>query len=132
MDALLEDCTRSWLLLGTVITSCFLFCFIRRIKACSKNVEKDLKKSVSENRRIKQSAKVLYVEFDRHGEKEERPIWIEMSVPVMRERSTSGLNVEYTAEMKCRVNEKGVLVCRPKLKKTVNASDGGVNAVQLS
>ncbi|KRY81598.1 Deoxyribonuclease-2-alpha [Trichinella pseudospiralis] len=119
MDTLSDGCILIWLVLNSLIT----------IEACSTDDEEDLKKPVtnvvSENDQTEGSA--LYEEDD-----EEKPIWISMTVPAIRETPTSGLDVEYTAEMKYRVNEKGVVVCRPKLKKTVNVPDLRMNAVELS
>ncbi|KAL1227405.1 hypothetical protein T4B_13345 [Trichinella pseudospiralis] len=129
MDTLSDGCILIWLVLNSLITYCLLLCMIRRIEACSTDDEEDLKKPVtnvvSENGQTEGSA--LYEEDD-----EEKPIWISMTVPAIRETPTSGLDVEYTAEMKYRVNEKGVVVCRPKLKKTVNVPDLRMNAVELS
>ncbi|KRZ17381.1 hypothetical protein T11_12938 [Trichinella zimbabwensis] len=133
MDALLDGCILTSLLLGTVITSCFLFCIIRRIKACIEDDEKNLKKPVtnvvSENGQTEGSAKV---KFDSQKKKEQKSKPIVLVVPVLFRKPTSGFDEEATLELKYRCNKKGVVVYRPKWKKNVNAPDLGVNAVQSS
>ncbi|KRX43025.1 hypothetical protein T05_13279, partial [Trichinella murrelli] len=134
MDTLLEsidDCLQ-WL--NLFIACFFLFCFFRRIKAVSKDVENDLNEPVtdvaSENCEMEQSANVLNEELDRHVEEEQKPKQVVMLVEIEREKPKSGLYVEYTAEMKFRVNEESVQMYKPTLKKTVNVADAGMNAVQ--
>ncbi|KRY58454.1 Deoxyribonuclease-2-alpha, partial [Trichinella britovi] len=134
MDTLLEsidDCLQ-WL---NLFMACFfLFCFFRRIKAVSKDVENDLSEPVtdvaSENCEMEQNANVLNEELDRHVEEEQKPKQVVMLVEIEREKPKSGLYVEYTAEMKFRVNEESVQMYKPTLKKTVNVADAGINAVQ--
>ncbi|KRZ80820.1 hypothetical protein T10_6070 [Trichinella papuae] len=133
MDAFLDGSIYTWLLLDTVISTCFLFCIIRRIEACSGDDEKDLKKPVtnvvSENGQTEGSAKV---KFDSQKKKEQKSWLIVLSVPVVFRKPTSGLNEKATLELKYRCSEKGVVVYRPKWKKTVNAPYLEVNAVQSS
>ncbi|KAL1284062.1 Bacitracin synthase [Trichinella pseudospiralis] len=134
MDALLDHCILFWLLFDVVITSCILFCFIRRIEACSTDVEEDLKKPVtnvvSENAQTQRSEKVLYLKFDRHEEKEQKSRPNVLLVPAVFMKPTSGLDEEVTLELKYRCNEKGVVVYRPKWQKTVNAPYLGMNVVE--
>ncbi|KRX56863.1 Deoxyribonuclease-2-beta, partial [Trichinella sp. T9] len=103
-------------------------------KARSKDDENDLNEPVtdvaSENCEMEQNANVLNEELDRHVEQEQKPIQIVMLVQIEREKLKSGLYVEYTAEMKFRVNEESVQMYKPKLKKIVNVADAGMNAVQ--
>ncbi|KRZ55177.1 hypothetical protein T02_4540 [Trichinella nativa] len=103
-------------------------------KARSKDDENDLNEPVtdvaSENCEMEQNANVLNEELDRHVEQEQKPIQIVMLVQIEREKPKSGLYVEYTAEMKFRVNEESVQMYKPTLKKTVNVADAGMNAVQ--
>ncbi|KRY15813.1 hypothetical protein T12_9890 [Trichinella patagoniensis] len=103
-------------------------------KARSKDDENDLNEPVtdvaSENSEMEQSANVLNEELDRHVEQEQKPMQLVMLVQIEREKPKSGLYVEYTAEMKFRVNEESVQMYKPKLKKTVNVADAGMNAVQ--
>ncbi|KRY45022.1 hypothetical protein T03_12586, partial [Trichinella britovi] len=102
--------------------------------ARSKDDENDLNEPVtdvaSENCEMEQNANVLNEELDRHVEQEQKPIQIVMLVQIEREKLKSGLYVEYTAEMKFRVNEGSVQMYKPKLKKIVNVADAGINAVQ--
>ncbi|KRX56854.1 hypothetical protein T09_3675 [Trichinella sp. T9] len=103
-------------------------------KARSKDDENDLNEPVtdvaSENCEMEQNANVLNEELDRHVEQEQKPIQIVMLVQIEREKPKSGLYVEYTAEMKFRVNEESVQMYKPTLKKTLNVADAGMNAVQ--
>ncbi|OUC39536.1 hypothetical protein D917_04772 [Trichinella nativa] len=113
----------------------FMACFFL-IKAVSKDVENDLSEPVtdvaSENCEMEQSANENKVneELDRHVEEEQKPKQVVMLVEIEREKPKSGLYVEYTAEMKFRVNEESVQMYKPTLKKTVNVADAGINAVQ--
>ncbi|KRZ47705.1 Deoxyribonuclease-2-alpha, partial [Trichinella nativa] len=79
-------------------------------QARSKDDENDLNEPVtdvaSENCEMEQNANVLNEELDRHVEQEQKPIQIVMLVQIEREKLKSGLYVEYTAEMKFRVNEE--------------------------
>ncbi|KRZ49328.1 Deoxyribonuclease-2-alpha, partial [Trichinella nativa] len=101
-------------------------------QAVSKDVENDLNESVtdvaSENCEMEQSANGLNEELDRHVEEEQKPKQVVMLVEIEREKPKSGLYVEYTAEMKFRVNEESVQMYKPTLKKTVNVADAGINA----
>ncbi|XP_003378359.1 conserved hypothetical protein [Trichinella spiralis] len=112
----------------------FMACFL--IKAVSKDVENDLSEPVtdvvSENCEMEQSENENKVneELDRHVEQEQKPKQLVMLIQIEREKPKSGLYVEYTAEMKFRVNEKSVQMYKPRLKKTVNVADAGMNAVQ--
>ncbi|KRZ92738.1 Deoxyribonuclease-2-beta, partial [Trichinella sp. T8] len=103
-------------------------------QAVSKDVENYLSEPVtdvaSENCEMEQSANVLNEELDRHVEEEQKPKQVVMLVEIEREKPKSGLYVEYTAEMKFRVNEESVQMYKPTLKKTVNVADAGINAVQ--
>ncbi|KRY26906.1 Deoxyribonuclease-2-beta, partial [Trichinella spiralis] len=103
-------------------------------QAVSKDVENDLSEpvtdAVSENCEMEQSENVLNEELDRHVEQEKKPKQLVMLIQIEREKPKSGLYVEYTAEMKFRVNEKSVQMYKPRLKKTVNVADAGMNAVQ--
>ncbi|KRY46817.1 Deoxyribonuclease-2-alpha [Trichinella britovi] len=134
MNILLDSMVDFLLYLNLFITCFLLFFFCRRKKARSKDDENDLNEPVtdvaSENCEMEQSANVLNEELDRHVEQEQKPIQIAMLVQIEREKPKSGLYVEYTAEMKFRVNEENVQMYKPTLKKTVNAADAGMNAVQ--
>ncbi|KRX73661.1 Deoxyribonuclease-2-beta [Trichinella sp. T6] len=103
-------------------------------QAVNKDVENDLNEPVtdvaSENCEMEQSANGLNEELDRHVEEEQKPKQVVMLVEIEREKPKSGLYVEYTAEMKFRVNEESVQMYKPTLKKTVNVGDAGINAVQ--
>ncbi|KRZ47976.1 Deoxyribonuclease-2-alpha, partial [Trichinella nativa] len=105
-------------------------------QAVSKDVENDLNESVtdvaSENCEMEQSANGLNEELDRHVEEEQKPKQVVMLVEIEREKPKSGLYVEYTAEMKFRVNEESVQMYKPTLKKTVNVADAGINAKNQS
>ncbi|KAL1235935.1 Histone-lysine N-methyltransferase 2A [Trichinella spiralis] len=134
MDTLL-DSIDDFLQCLNLFMACFLlFCFYRRIKAVSKDIENDLSEPVtdveSENCEMEQSENVLNEELDRHVEQEKKPKQLVMLIQIEREKPKSGLYVEYTAEMKFRVNEKSVQMYKPRLKKTVNVADAGMNAVQ--
>ncbi|KRY06853.1 hypothetical protein T12_10402 [Trichinella patagoniensis] len=134
MDTLLDSIVDFLLYLSLLIACFLLFCFCRRKKARSKDDENDLNEPVtdvaSENSEMEQSANVLNEELDRHVEQEQKPIQIVMLVEIEREKPKSGLYVEYTAEMKFRVNEERVQMYKPELKKIVNVADAGMNAVQ--
>ncbi|KRX35644.1 hypothetical protein T05_15531 [Trichinella murrelli] len=134
MNTLLDGIVDFLLYLNLFITCILLFFFCRRKKARSKDDENDLNEPVtdvaSENCEMEQSANVLNEELDRHVEQEQKPIQIAMLVQIEREKPKSGLYVEYTAEMKFRVNEENVQMYKPTLKKTVNVADAGMNAVQ--
>ncbi|KRX58475.1 hypothetical protein T09_6259 [Trichinella sp. T9] len=134
MNTLLDGIVDFLLYLNLFITCILLFFFCRRNKARSKDDENDLNETVidvaSENCEMEQSANVLNEELDRYVEQEQKPIQIAMLVEIEREKPKSGLYVEYTAEMKFRVNEENVQMYKPTLKKTVNVADAGMNAVQ--
>ncbi|KRY07067.1 hypothetical protein T12_2355 [Trichinella patagoniensis] len=134
MNTLLDSVVDFLLYLNIFITCILLFFFCRRKKARSKDDENDLNEPVtdvaSENSEMEQSANVLNEELDRHVEQEQKPMQLVMLVQIEREKPKSGLYVEYTAEMKFRVNEESVQMYKPKLKKTVNVADAGMNAVQ--
>ncbi|KRY49058.1 hypothetical protein T03_4390 [Trichinella britovi] len=134
MDTLLDSIVDFLLYLNLLIACFLLSCFCRRKKARSKDVENDLSEPVtdvaSENCEMEQSANVLNEELDRHVEEEQKPKQVVMLVEIEREKPKSGLYVEYTAEMKFRVNEESVQMYKPKLKKIVNVADAGMNAVQ--
>ncbi|KRY10843.1 hypothetical protein T12_6361 [Trichinella patagoniensis] len=134
MDSLLDSIDDCLQCLNLFIACFFLFYFFRRIKARSKDDENDLNEPVtdvaSENSEMEQSANVLNEELDRHVEQEQKPMQLVMLVQIEREKPKSGLYVEYTAEMKFRVNEESVQMYKSALKKTVNVGDAGMNAVQ--
>ncbi|KRX21153.1 Deoxyribonuclease-2-alpha, partial [Trichinella nelsoni] len=102
--------------------------------AVSKDIEYDLSEPVtdvvSENCEMEESASELNEELDRHVEQKQKPKQLVMLVQIEREKPKSGSYVEYTAEMKFRVNEESVQMYKPKLKKTVNVADAGMHAVR--
>ncbi|KRY41745.1 hypothetical protein Tsp_02058 [Trichinella spiralis] len=119
-----------------VIICWFMFCLFRRIRTRSKDVENDLKEPetdvVSENSQIEQSENVLNEELDRRGKKKQRSKRFALLIPIVLKRPRSEFDAEYTFVIKYRINERGIVVYRPKVKKIVNAPDGAVNAVRLS
>ncbi|XP_003378356.1 RNA-binding protein 5 [Trichinella spiralis] len=130
MDTLLDSIVYSLLCLDLLIACILLFYYCRRNKDDENDLNEPVADAVSVNCEMEQSANVLNEELDRHVEQEQKPIQIVMLVQIEREKPKSGLYVEYTAEMKFRVNEESVQMYKPRLKKTVNVADAGMNAVQ--
>ncbi|KRX68540.1 hypothetical protein T09_11090 [Trichinella sp. T9] len=156
MDFLMEGAIYTCL---AIIICWFMFCFFRRIRTRSKDVENDLKESetdvvsensqieqnenvlneslkesetdkVSENSQIEQNENVLNEELDRHEKKKQRSKRLALLIPIVLKRPRSEFDAEYTFAIKYRVNERGIVVYRPKVKETVNAPDEAVNSVQ--
>ncbi|KRX27367.1 hypothetical protein T07_3762 [Trichinella nelsoni] len=129
MDFLIEGAIYTCL---AVIISWFMFCVFRRIRTRSKDVENDLKEPetdvVSENSQIEQSENVLNEELDRYGKKRRRSKRLALLIRIVLKRPRSEFDAEYTFVMKYRVNERGIVVYRPKVKETLNAPDEAVNA----
>ncbi|KRX73117.1 hypothetical protein T06_13740 [Trichinella sp. T6] len=131
MDFLMEGAIYICL---AIIICWFMFCFFRRIRTRSKDVENDLKESetdvVSENFQIEQNENVLNEELDRHEKKKQRSKRLALLIPIVLKRPRSEFDAEYTFAIKYRVNKRGIVVYRPKVKETVNAPDEAVNSVQ--
>ncbi|OUC46093.1 hypothetical protein D917_01673 [Trichinella nativa] len=131
MDFLMEGAIYTCL---AIIICWFMFSFFRRIRTRSKDVENDLKESetdvVSENSQIEQNENVLNEELDRHEKKKQRSKRLALLIPIVLKRPRSEFDAEYTFAIKYRVNERGIVVYRPKVKETVNAPDEAVNSVQ--